>query len=128
MKIIRLTDRIRIKCNEIEVVIAPLNKHQKAEIQSAFKTKDGKTEVDYEALALKTIQFSVKTVSGITDYNDEQYVVSFEHDMDILTEECAMELLGVFSSTNITAAISAAISQNLAPIEGVEFKVESPKK
>ena len=131
MKVLRLTDQVEIKFGDIVVTISPISREQKADISSCVKMHAGKEIVDYEGIAIKTIQYSVKNVTGLTDYNGENYNLFFEpgvKTLPILTEECAMELLGVFASTPITQALSQVVSQNLSEIEGIEFKVVSRKK
>lgn len=127
MKILKLTDLIDIKANDITVTISPISRKQKAEISSAVKMHAGKEIVDYELIALKTIQFSVKAIKGIKGYDNQPYQLEKDNEGN-LTEDCAYELLGAFSSTQITKALSQSISGDLSEIDGVEFKVKSEKK
>lgn len=126
MKILRLTDSVEIKHNEITVTIKPINREQKAQISSCVKMSGGKEIADYEMIGIKTIQFSVKELKGVKDYHGKNYELEF--DGEILTEQCAIELLGAFASTPITTALSSAIAQDLSPIDGIEFRVKQSKK
>lgn len=126
MKILKLTDSVEIKHDGVSVFVAPMSKEQKAQVSSCVKMFAGKEIADYEAIGIKTIQFSVKSIKGIKGYDNKDYELSF--DGDCLSEDCAYELLGAFSSTPIVGAISQVVAQNLSPIDGIEFKVKSEKK
>lgn len=121
MKIARLEDRISIDLGEVKVKIAPLSGRHKQEMTSMIKQgEDSKFYIDKPAQELFLIKHSIKEVSGIKDFKDNDYQLEF--DGSALTDKCAEELLGFLVSTWFTTANTQAMhgmfGEVINPISG----------
>ena len=111
MKLARLEDRFKIELGEVAVVISPLSGRQKLEMTSLLKqSPEGKLMVDRAAQELYLIKHTLKEISGVKDYDGNDYVLSFESGKNVLTDECADEVLGLLVNTYFTYASTQAIS------------------
>jgi hypothetical protein len=126
MKILRISDKIKVKFDGVEVVISPLTHAQKMEISESLKLKAGQETIDYQRTSMLTLKYAIKEIYGLLTYDDEPYELEFD---DIgLTEECISELMTALASTPIFIAINSALANVLdTKIEGVEVEV-LPKK
>ena len=126
MKILRVTDRISIKHNDVQVVIAPLNHLQKMEIADSLKIKAGQERIDYQRTSMLTLKYAIKEIHGLTNYDDTPY--QLELDENGLTDECVSELMTALASTPVFPALNSALANVLdTGLEGVEVEV-LPKK
>lgn len=126
MKILRITDKIAVKYEGVEVIISPLTHSQKMEISESLKLKAGQETIDYQRTSILTLKYAIKEVKGLTTYEDEPYKLEF--DDTGLTEECVSELMTALASTPIFIAINSALANVLdTKLDGVEVEV-LPKK
>lgn len=136
MKIARLTDRFIIKMGEISIEVSPLSGREKVELAGFSSWKEGKIHVDKPRQELFVIKHTVKDVHGVTDMDDHPYKLAF--DGNVLTDDCADEVLGLLASTWFTYATLQLASSGVGkvispingqPVEGVEiFMKEKPKE
>lgn len=139
-KIYKRTDRVKLKIDNIEVVIAPLSVQQKAEVQAKMiqgiheqsqgkHVESHKSQQDGVILLLK---HGLKSIHGIKNHDDSEYKLVMENDMvsdesidDIFNLEMHVKLVNVLSS--LVKGIPAVFTDvNGNKIEGVEF-VEDEK-
>jgi hypothetical protein len=126
MKILRVSDRVSIKANGIELLISPLSYAQKIEISNCVKMDAGNQMVDIQKTAMLTLAYSIKSVKGVTTFSDSDYELEFTDESKTkLTEECTGELIAVFASTNLFGIINSVLSGKLEVenAEGVTIEV-----
>lgn len=128
-RIYRLTDRIKIKIDDLIVTVRPLSKDEKAEIlQSVIHGRskgDFKEATQGMVLALK---YAIKNVEGIIDSDDKPYQLQFDENKN-LTDDCISDLLNLeFHSKLTLVCISLArkipeefTDENGKKLEGVEI-------
>lgn len=127
MKVLSLKDRIRITSKteegEIKVLIKPLSNAQKIELHSKTKMVKGEEIADLSKQGLLAIKFSIVEVQGLKHFDDSDFKLEFEN--DVLTDDCADDLLSAFQSANLLVPIYSCANKNLS-VEGVEVEV-NPK-
>jgi len=127
MKVLSLKDRIRLTSKteegEIKVTIRPLSNAQKIQLASKTIMDKGNEIPDFSEQALLAIKFSVVEVLGLKHFDDSDFKLDFES--EVLTDECADDLLSAFQSANLLVPIYSCANKNLS-VEGVEVEV-NPK-
>jgi hypothetical protein len=97
-KILRMSDRIKIKVKDITFTIAPLSQLNKMEMTSSIDTVVGGNQEYSLAKARRVLmKYGLKGLEGVTDYNGKPYELEFDHNGD-LTEECLSEVWGLEES------------------------------
>lgn len=109
MKIARLTDRFIIKLGEISVEVSPMSGKEKVEMGGFSTWKEGKLITDKPRQEHFIIKHTVKNILGVTDTRGEDYKLSF--DGNVLTDDCADEVLGLLASTWFPVA-TVQLAQN----------------
>lgn len=100
MKIYKLTDRLKVKINDVEVALAPLTYAQKSEIQS-YMMKAAKGDIDAGmAGARLAISYSLKDVKGIENCDGSEYKLDMEN--NVISNDCMEELLNSEMSNELT--------------------------
>lgn len=97
-RIYRKSDRVKVQIKSgddtITLHLAPLSQHEKSEIQSlmlkSMATKDAASATEG---IRKSLQYSLKKVEGITDGDNKEYQLKFEHDLVI--QECIDDLMNM---------------------------------
>lgn len=89
-RILRMSDRLKITCGDVEFVVAPLSFGHKREIGSCTKVVNGEEQVDLAEAQYLLLKYGLKDVKGLKDYSGEEYKLEF--DGDYLTEDCISEL------------------------------------
>jgi hypothetical protein len=106
MKIARLNEKIKIKLEDVTVIVTPLSGSKKIEMTSMVKaSKEGKLTVDKAAQELFLVKHSVKALEGLKDLDDKEYQLSFTEEGGPLTDECAEEVLSFLVNTYFTIAM-----------------------
>lgn len=127
MKVLSLKDRIRITSKtdegEIKVTLKPLSNAQKIELHSKTKMVKGEEIADLGKQGLLAIKFSVCEVTGLKHYDESEFILEFDN--DVLTDDCADDLLSAFQSANLLVPIYSCANKDLS-VEGVEVEV-NPK-
>lgn len=136
-KVFKRSDRIAVKVGDLTFKLAPMTIDQKTECQQAFLK--GNSKADLKELTkgiILSLKYSVKSVDGLVDANDEPYKVSLD-DKGNLTDECIDDLLNLQTGkqlTQICASLtngipSEFIDDNGNKLEGVEIlKTSSAEK
>lgn len=130
-RILKTTDREKIKIDDIMVEISPLSYHQKIEIQELSISGDFKK---MNEAAFKVLQYGIKSVHGIEDSEGNTYQVQLEN--GILTPDTVEELLNMDLSQKLVDVASHYVSgipkEFIDPstgdkLKGVEF-VKKPSR
>jgi len=123
-KIMRMTDRITLKIDDITVKLAPLTIAQKCEIVQLVES--GQVLL----ASNKALRYSLKEVEGLEGYDDTPYQLEFIEDGN-LSEVCAQEISNIkvgeklllaciqlFSAGGCNELIDPTTGE---PMEGVEI-------
>lgn len=93
-KILKMSDRLKIKVGEVEFLIAPLNQLQKIEITECTKIdKSGNEVFDFIRAQTLLVKYGLKGISGVVDDDGEEYKLEFEGDH--LTDDCVSEVFTI---------------------------------
>lgn len=108
-KIYRTSDRIPLKIDDVVLTIGPLTQSQKLEVQSLMLK--GRASGDIETATkgiIQAIRYAVKDINGVKDSQNNDYKLSKEtvNGSDILTQECAEELLNLEISGKLVLVCS----------------------
>lgn len=128
-KIYKTTDRIAIKIDDVTIKVAPLSLSQKADVTALMM--QGQKDADYLKLnqaVLKAVSYSLKSVEGLKDSNDEDYKIKFD-EQGFVSEDSLNDLSNCAVAEKILKVSSQLI--NGVPsdfkIEGVEVKSDEKK-
>ncbi len=134
MKIYKLSDRIKIKINEVTVSISPLSFQQKSEIQGhMLEAAKGDLARGMEGARL-AIKYAIKDIEGFEDSEGEKYKLEMEN--NILSDEDSENLLNTEMSNEIASVCLAFLSSVPSeiidantgePMEGVEVILPKSK-
>lgn len=133
-KILRRSDRLTVKIDDVTVKLAPLSIHQKVEIQTAMH--NGRSKADLGELTrgvVLSLRYGVKGIDGVQDADGNAYALAFEG--DALTEQCADDLMNLEITQKLSmvcAGMLNGIPSDFTdlygnPIDGVEL-VKSSKE
>lgn len=135
-RIYRLSDRIKVKIDDITVTVSPLSNHQKAEIQTHLL---GLHRGDIHAATkgmLLSMKYAVKDIKGLED-SDGEYKCQFDNDGN-LSDETLEDLYNLENSVKLLQVCQELVSgvpksfkdKDGNPIDGVEVISEEsqPKK
>ena len=132
--ILRMTDRINLKIDEVTFIIAPLSYQRKQELASCTKIVNGEEHFDLLKSQALYIKYSLKDVKGITDVDGKDYELQFEG--DCLTDDCVSEILSLEQREKLNIAswqLLNGLNDLKDPVtgdklEGVELEVLSQGK
>lgn len=113
-KIYRISDRIRLKVDDIEVAISPLSFNQKMNVQAEVLKGDSMSAMRGAALAIK---YALKEISGLKCSDGDQYELEFSD--DVLSDRCLDDLFNLRVSEKL-----ALVSLNL--LQGVPDEFVDP--
>lgn len=135
MKILKTTDRLKLKLDELEFIIRPLSYEQKQEILMARKMISGKEIVDLNKQAFLYIKYAVCDVIGAEDYSGEKYEIEKDASNN-LTDECANEIYSMCDDIKLIGAAQNVMARNIdkelkflgtgEPLEGVALELQRP--
>ncbi len=82
MKVYKLTDKISLKIDEIEIKFSPLSYQQKQEVLSVMTEaqKEGSVAKMNDGIIL-ALKYSLKSVSGLKNDDETDYQITFENEM-----------------------------------------------
>lgn len=135
MIIYKPTDRISLKIGDAIIKVSPLTALQKANLMSLTKMVGGAEVADTSLMAIMTIKYCIKEVSGIeAHYADgEPFVLTYDPDGTISEESltCITQIFDTGLLTQIAAQMLTTGVQSIK-VPGVEIQagegVESKKK
>ena len=133
--LLRKSDRIKVKIEELEVELAPLSFAAKMEVNDILIKAD-KEDLTASMKASKlAIGHSIKSIKGIQTIDGEDYELAFENDK--LSEDCIDDLLNLELCPKLMIVCSSLLtgipSKIYDPVtgkelEGVEIKLPGKKK
>ena len=133
--LLRKTDRVKVKIDELELEMAPLSFAAKMEINEVLigaGENDLNASMNASRIAMK---HSIKSIKGIECLDGSKYVLEFEG--DLVSDECIDDLLNLEHCPKLMIASTAFLkdipSEILDPstgkkLEGVEIKMPGKKK
>lgn len=80
MKILKSTDRVKVKIGDIALIISPLKQSQKLVLSGMTKIVDGQEVQDIGSMVSYIVKNCVRGVEGVTDYKDQPLVLTFDQD------------------------------------------------
>lgn len=92
-KILRLSDRVKLKIKDITFYLSPISNDKKIEISSCTKLQAGEVVFDHAKAQHLYIKYSLKDIEGVETYDGEAYKLEFEG--DTLTDECVSEIFNL---------------------------------
>lgn len=128
-KIYRMSDRIRLKIDDIEVTIGPLSIHQKASVEEVASSA-GLLKATMEAM-----RYAIKDIKGLKDSEGKEYELEKDDD-GYLSETTLDEICNIEQSFKLSSVclnlINAIPDEFVDPntgqkLEGVEFIVDKGK-
>jgi hypothetical protein len=124
-KILRLSDRIRIKVGDVSFTIAPLNQFQKIEISEQTKMDKGGSEVfDLARAQTLLVKYGLKDIEGVKDANGDDYKLEF--DGDCLSDDCVSEVFTIPEKSNYVTAHFQCLNEYpdklVNPLDGKKLK------
>lgn len=123
MIIYKPSDRVEIKIGNVKIKLSPLTALQKANLMGLTKMSGGREVVDTSMMAIMTIKYSVKEVSGIdakfADGSD--FALSYDPDGTISEESLSalMQVLDNGLMTQVAAQLLTTGMQDIS-VPGVE--------
>jgi len=93
VKILRLSDRVKVKMGKISFLLAPLSNDRKREVSSCTTIKGGEAVFDYAMAQHLYIKYSLKKIEGVKTYDNENYELDFEGDS--LTDDCVSDVFNL---------------------------------
>lgn len=119
MKILRTTDLVTIKTNDIELDVSPMTYEQNIEYENLTTIDAGEVKVNTMQKAKKLIEFCVKEVRGVKDFNDDDMILKAPFDANTLSD-----VLRCLSNSTIGQSVSLiALTGSLYDVKGVEYVV-----
>ena len=131
--LLRKSDRVKVKIEELELEIAPLSFAAKMEINDIL-VGAAKDDMGASMKASKVaIAHALKSIKGIETLDGDAYALEF--DGDILSEDCVDELLNLEHCPKLmtvcTSLIGGVPSEIIDPASGKAMKgveIKTPKK
>jgi len=122
MKILKTTDIITLKHNELEVDFSPLRYDRSLEVANTNRIEAGNTVSDMAKQTALMLKYAVKEIRGVTDYHDNAIVIKAINGE--LSEDDVSLAINVLSKTPFLAPISF-ISTSAQPrkYEGVDIVI-----
>lgn len=122
MKVLRTSDVITLKQNELEIDFSPLSWDRSLELSKLIAYVGGKPMVDQGKQTALMIKYAVKEIRGLTDWHGKQ--ITLVSQADGLNEEDVSTAVSTLIRTPFIAAI-AKISTSAVPekVEGVELLI-----
>lgn len=123
VKILRMSDRVNVKIGELSFQLAPLSNDRKIEISSCTKKQNGVDVYDHGRSQHLYIKYSLKKVTGLVDYDNKEYQLSFENDM--LTDDCVSEIFMIPQKQDLMLAawqLLNGVPDKLTDNDGKEIK------
>lgn len=114
-KVYKISDRVKVKIDDITIKIAPLSYETKCDIQAQLINGDTLGIVKAAKMA---IQCAVKEVEGIENADGSVYVLEFEGSN--LTDDCVDDLLNIDQDNKLSFVCTKLL-------EGIPSSFVDPK-
>lgn len=123
MKVLKLTDRVKIKIGDVTFKVAPLSYENKLEMAGCFKMDGGTQVQDIGRQMILALKYGVKEVEGITYADGTEYSLVFNDDGS-LSDLSLSELLTGDQASDLLSTVFAVSNLNKDPqLEGVEVEM-----
>lgn len=126
IKILRMTDRVKLKIGKVTFFLAPLMNDHKMEMASTVATVSGEKVIDYGQAQHLYLKYALKDLQGVTDYHGEKYELEFEG--DYLTDECISEVSNLSQKDELMGVawqIFQGLPNKIVDPNGKEYKKAS---
>jgi hypothetical protein len=121
MKILKTTDKVTIKHNDLEVVFSPLSYSQSLELSALEGVQGGESVVDVAKRTALMIKYAVKEIIGVTDYHGDPVVIKADRE---LTDDQLSDVITALSKSPVIGPISfISTSCELREFDGIEYMV-----
>ncbi len=132
--IMRTSDRLKVKIDDITLIVSSLTYHQKIEVQSCGlasignKSPSDTPQIDVNRMMRLCLKFCIKGIDGINTLDGDKYTLDFEDDKKTkLSDECVEELLSMpITSQKIIVTLMALMAG--LPKNGEIIDPETNKK
>lgn len=118
-KILRTTDIIRFEVGEVKFGISPLSVEKKSLVSGATRLVGGEYVHDLVTAQQIFIKHSLKELSGVQDYDGNEYVLEFENGS--LTDECVDDIFNLEQRSEFMVI-------GWEVFNGLADKIKDPKK
>lgn len=102
MQILRATDRVKVKIQDVEFHIAPLTREAKRQLAACRFIESGEEKLDLLEANTILLKYGLKNVIGLQDYHGDDYQLEF--DGDVLSDQCVTEVLSLDCKEKLTAS------------------------
>jgi len=134
VKILRLSDRIKVKIGKVSFLLAPLSNDRKIEISSCSTVKSGEQVFDYARAQHLYIKYSLKDIIGVETYDNKPYDLEFEG--DYLTDDCVSDIFNLPQKKDLVSCAwqimngipDKIVDESGKTLKGVALEVEKKKK
>lgn len=135
--IYRVTDKVKVNIDDIEIKISPLTYLQKQEVQELMQkaVTEGNMKYAMEG-TICAIKYSLKSIKGIKTRDGEEYELELEDKK--VSDNCIDDLLNMKYSQKISAVCTSLVNgvgtqfvidpNTNEPLEGVKFEDDEEKK
>jgi len=120
IKILRLTDRVKLKVSGVTFYLAPLSNEKKIEISSCTTTVAGEMVTDLARAQHLYIKYSLKDIHGVETYSGDPYKLIFEGDN--LTDDCVSEVFNLAQKEELMYIAWQILSGLPEKITGIDDK------
>jgi len=122
----KTTDRLKVNIEGVTLEVSPLTFDQKMKITSCYDMSAGEMTPNAIKQTFLAVKYSVKSIEGVKLQDGSNYQVTYEKDgdQDVLTDDCASDLLNLPIGPKMMVACSQLINgvnEEINKIEGVEL-------
>lgn len=116
MKILKTTDRVSVKIEDVTLIIAPMSYAKKVEFASLTKVVDGVEMNDIGAMLGFTVRHCLKGWAGVVDHDGKPVELTFGEDGN-LTEEAMSDAMLVVTRLKANYVYLFSLAGNSIPGE-----------
>jgi hypothetical protein len=121
MKILKTTDIITVKNNELEVDFSPLNYAQSIEVEGTSSIKSGNVVTDQAASVATILKYAVKEVRGVTDWDGNPIEIKSGNELSDEQLDLVITSLSKSVVMGHVSYISTSRDLDIKEMEGIEI-------
>jgi hypothetical protein len=114
MKILKASDRVKVKIGEITFLLAPMKMAQKLEINSLTRVVNGQEVNDGQAMLAFIVKHCVKGIEGVTDYEGNPIQVQID-ETGCLVDDSISDTLSILNESKNHINALLAMSKGTDP-------------
>ncbi len=129
MIVVQTTDRIPVKIQDVEFIVAPLSYDQKKKMSAAFKQESGESVLGMLDLTYSALKFSIKSVRGLEKMDGSEYKLTFDDDGN-LSDESVSDLMNIPIKEELFA-VCAHLANGMKgdfKVDGVQLQFKHKQK